>query len=128
MSETVREFSVGPDPYGTTWNVRFVWLQNAISIRHADAVDCKFAIADGVSGNREIVIALPHPMLGEMHRRLGQPLTDSWCMKLAAAHLKHMILSGDDIEKTLITVGRDDLERANGALESKGVTAVASSR
>ncbi|MEZ5353661.1 MAG: hypothetical protein R2762_13565 [Bryobacteraceae bacterium] len=121
----MREFSVGPDPYGATWKVRFVWLQNAISIRHADAVDCKFAVDDGFSGVREIVISLSHPMLREMHRRLGRPLTDSWCMQLASAHLAHMIRSGEDIEKTLVAVSGEDLERANAAVEAKGRAVVA---
>jgi hypothetical protein len=125
MSESAREFTAGPDPYGSTWKVRFIWLQTAISIRHADAVDCKFVIDDGVSGPREIVIALPHPILRDMHQRLGRPLADAWCMKLAAAHIRRMIASGEDIEKTLVTLNRDDLEIANMALEGASAGMVA---
>ena len=47
MSENIREFQVGPDGEGRVWSVQFVWLQTAISIRHADAVDVKFLVSDG---------------------------------------------------------------------------------
>ncbi|MEZ5399103.1 MAG: hypothetical protein R2729_05495 [Bryobacteraceae bacterium] len=116
MSASAREFTAGPDPYGATWNVRFLWLQNGISIRHADTIDCKFVVDDG-SGPREMVLALPHPVLRQMHQRLGQPLSDAWCMKLAAAHLRHIAASGEDAEKTLITLSPEDLDRANKTLQ-----------
>ena len=36
MPENFRAFEAGPDPFGQTWQVEFRWIQNAISIRHAD--------------------------------------------------------------------------------------------
>lgn len=111
MPSQSRQFQAGPDPFGRTWDVEFLWLQNAISIRHADAVDCKFAV-DGGSGREEKVIALPHPLLLELTAKHGVALSDPLCMKLAAAHLTWMIESGEDLEKPLVTVTRPDLERA----------------
>jgi hypothetical protein len=114
MQENVREFQVGPDPDGRTWTVRFVWLQTAISIRHADAVDVKFLVNDG-EVTEEKVISLPHPILRRISLRGGHPITDPWCMRLAAAHLNFMIESGEDMEKTLVTMSEQDIARAGTA-------------
>ena len=111
MSDTLREFQAGPDPAGRVWTVRFVWLQTAISIRTADAIDVKFLISDGEIAE-EKVIALPHPLLRDHAKSNGYSITDPWCMRLAAAHLRWMIETGEDIEKTLVTMSRSDLDRA----------------
>jgi hypothetical protein len=50
--------------------------------------------------------------------KTGHPLSDPWCLKLAANHLKYMIESGEDLEKTLVTLAPADLERAAGALQA----------
>jgi hypothetical protein len=112
MVENFREFHVGPDPDGRSWQVRFVWLQTAISIRTADAVDVKFVITDGEL-TEEKVIAMPHALLREMAKRNGHPMNDAWCSRLAALHLQWMIETGEDMEKTLATMSRGDLERVN---------------
>ena len=44
MIENYRRFDVA-DPFGRTWIVEYKWLQNAISIRHADAVDVTQTVA-----------------------------------------------------------------------------------
>jgi hypothetical protein len=38
-------------------------------------------------------------------------------LKLAGRHLRYMISSGEDLEKTLVTLSASDLERAAGALQ-----------
>ena len=86
-----RDFKAGPDPFGRTWQVYFRWLQTGISIRHADTVDVKFGIGTSGEPFEERVIALPHPVLLALSKKFGHPLTDTWCMKLAAMHLKHML-------------------------------------
>lgn len=116
MMENFREFEAGPDPFGDKWKVRFGWLQTAIAIRHADAVDVKFFLTNG-RDQIERVIALPHPELLALSQAKGRPLTDPWCMKLAALHLKHMIETGEDFEKTLVTVTGEQLRRYAEALE-----------
>jgi hypothetical protein len=110
-----RQFEAGPDPFGHVWQARFLWQQNGISIRHADTVDCKFIVNSG-QGETEKVIALPHPLLLKLSAKTGEPLSDSWCMKLAAEHLRHMIETGEDIEKTLITLRASDMEAAHQAI------------
>ena len=110
MIENFRQFQAGPDPFGHTWQVHFRWVQNGISIRHADTVDVKFGVTDGSEPFEERVIALPHPALLAVSKIAGHPLTDAWCMKLAALHLKHMLESGEDMEKTLVTVPAKELE------------------
>lgn len=101
MLANYRRFQAGPDPLGRTWEVEFLWLQNAISIRHADAVDVKFLLRSGQERAAK-VIALPHPLLLELSRRSGQPLCDPWVARLAAEYLRRMIETGEDLEKTLV--------------------------
>lgn len=122
MMDNFRRFRAGPDPFGTTWQVDFLWLQTAISIRHSDTVDVKFLLSSGDT-RMEKVIALRHPGLLELSRRTGRPLTDPWCAKLAALHLIHMIETGEDFEKTLVTVAPEDLEKYNTILEAQAPAA-----
>jgi|SRR5579872_500806 len=112
--ENLRRFEAGPDPFGHTWQVEFRWLQTGISIRHADTVDVKFVIWTSDEPKQEKVVALPHPDLLALSRDTGHPLTDAWCLKLATRHLHYMIESGEDLEKTLVTLSRADLDRAAG--------------
>ena len=69
--------------------------------------------AAGVDGDTkyEKVIALRHPDLLKLSKDKGRALTDAWCLKLGALHLKHMIESAEDMEKTLVTVGLDEMRR-----------------
>lgn len=122
MRDNFREFSV-TDPFGRNWDVEFRWLQNAISIRHADTVDCKYYISNGEE-KREAVIALPHPVLVDVARKHGRDLTDSWCIRLAGLHLERMISTWEDMEKPIVTPHAADVESHNAALE----TAVAAAR
>ena len=115
--ENFRRFTAGPDPFGRIWEVEFRWLQTGISIRHADTVDVKFILWTEGEERQEKVLALPHPDLLALSAKTGHALTDPWCLKLAATHLKHMIESGEDLEKTLVTLSPSDLERAAGSFQ-----------
>lgn len=117
MPDNTRRFSAGPDPFGRTWEVEFRWLQTGISIRHADTVDVKFVVWTEGEPKHEKVLALPHPDLLALSRETGHALTDPWCLKLAASHLASMIESGEDLEKTLVTLSLADLRRAAGILQ-----------
>jgi hypothetical protein len=66
---------------------------------------------------QEKVIALPHPLLLTLSAETGHALTDAWCMRLAARHLKYMIESGEDLEKTLVTLSLPALQRVAGSLQ-----------
>lgn len=114
MPDNFRFFEAGPDPFGRTWRVEFRWLQTGISIRHADTVDVKFVVWTEEEPKQEKVMALPHPALLKLSEQSKHELTDGWCLKLAATHLKSMIESGEDLEKTLVTLSTEDLERAAG--------------
>src|SRR5262249_8364959 len=117
MPDNFRRFSAGPDPFGRTWEIEFRWLQTGISIRHADTVDVKYFLWTEGEPKQEKVIALPHADLRALSNETGHPLTDGWCMKLAARHLSYMIESGEDLEKTLVTLSLADLKRAAGLLQ-----------
>jgi hypothetical protein len=123
MVDNFRRFQTAPDPFGRVWDVEFRWLQTGISIRHADTVDVKFNIWTTDEPRQERVIALNHSGLLKLAQKTNQPLTDPWCMKLAALHLKHMIETDEDMEKTLVTVQDSDLERHAAQLESMRVPA-----
>ena len=112
MPDNFRRFTAGPDPFGRSWEVEFRWLQTGISIRHADTVDVKFLIWTEGEPRQEKVLALPHPDLLELSKEASHPLTDGWCLKLAAMHLRHVIESGEDLEKTLVTLSLEDLRAA----------------
>ncbi len=102
MQENFRHFRAGPDPLGRQWQVDLLWLHTAIAIRHSDSVDAKFLLSDGGTPI-EKVISMRHVDLLELSRATGRPLTDPWCARLAARHLAHMIETGTDLEKTLVT-------------------------
>jgi len=112
MADNYRSFQAGPDPFGRIWQVEFRWLQTGISIRHADTVDVKFIVKTEGEEPQEKIIALLHPDLLKLSASTGHPLTDPWCMKLAARHLIYMIETAEDLEKTLVTLSPADLDRA----------------
>jgi hypothetical protein len=121
MSDQYRLFEAGPDPFGRMWNVQFRWLQTGTSIRHADTVDVKFLVASDGDAAQEKVIALPHPALLELSRESGRKLTDPMCLRLAALHLKHMIETSEDMDKTLVTVSPEELSAYDQQLHRETV-------
>ena len=104
-----RQFEAGPDPFGRKFQVYFKWLQTAISIRHADTVDVKFVLVDEHGGRAEKTLALPHAELLTISRETDRKLDDPWCARLAAMRLAHLIETGEDIEKDLVTVSLSEL-------------------
>jgi alkyl sulfatase BDS1-like metallo-beta-lactamase superfamily hydrolase len=106
------------------WKVQFRWLQTGITIRHADTVDVKFFVTPDGGSPEEKVIALPHETLLQLFAENGHKLTDPACLRLAAAHLRHMIETSEDMDKTLVTVSAKELaaydEQVNTVAASKG--------
>ncbi len=121
MSDASRLFEAGPDLFGHTWRVQFRWLQTGISIRHADTVDVKFFITPDGGPTEEKVIALPHPDLLRLTVERGRKLTDPLCMRLAAAHLRRMIETSEDMDKTLVTVSGEELRTYDQQLHGETV-------
>ena len=113
MPDNSRRFEAGPDPFGRVWQVEFRWLQTGISIRHADTVDVKFVIWTEGEERQERVLALRHPDLLALSGEIHHPLTDAWCLRIAASHLRHMIAAGEDLEKVLVTLSPADLAKAS---------------
>lgn len=111
MIQNSRRFQAGPDPFGRTWEVEFRWLQTGISIRHADTVDVKFAVWTEGEDKDEKIVAMRHPELLALAKKLGVQLTDPWCLKLAALHLKNMIETAEDMDKRLVTASAAELEK-----------------
>jgi hypothetical protein len=99
-----RRFEAGPDPFGRKFQVYFKWLQTAISLRHADTVDVKFVLEEEGGARTEKAIALPHADLLAVSRETGRKMDDAWCARLAVLHLIHLVETGEDIEKDLVTV------------------------
>lgn len=115
-----REFEAGPDPFGRKFQVLFKWLQTAISIRHADTVDVKFILVDENGARSEKTIALQHADLLRVSRETSRPMEDPWCARLAMLHLLHLVQTGEDMEKDLVTVTPADLTRYAGELARLG--------
>ncbi len=118
MSDPSRLFNAGPDPFGRTWKVQFRWLQTGISIRHADTVDVKFLVTPNDGEPVEKVIALPHTALLHITRDQGRKLSDPLCMRLAALHLKRMIETTEDMDKTLVTLSTEEVQAYDQQLKS----------
>jgi hypothetical protein len=124
--QNFRQFEAGPDPFGRKYQVLFKWLQTAISIRHADTVDVKFVLQDDNGGRTEKTIALPHAALLAVSRETSRKMDDPWCARLAELHLLHLVASGEDMEKDLVTLTLPELKRYTAELaklEQTGVRA-----
>lgn len=106
-----RQFEAGPDPFGRKFQIYFKWLQTAISIRHADTVDVKFILEAEGAPRSEKTVALRHAEVVRLATETGRPIDDAWCGRLAALHLLHLISTGEDMEKDLVTVPYADLKR-----------------
>jgi hypothetical protein len=120
--QNFRQFEAGPDPFGRTWKVEFKWMQTAISLRHSDTVDVKFVLHDEDT-RAEKTIAMMHLDLLQLSKKTGRPMTDAWCSRLAALHLQHLIETGEDMEKDLITVSPGELAAYDTRLQSASKTA-----
>ena len=114
--ENFRQFEAGPDPFGRTWKVEFKWLQTAISLRHSDTVDVKFVLREGETVTQK-TIALPHLDLLQLSKKTSRPMTDAWCSRLAALHLKRIIETGEDMEKDLVTLSAEELGEYDAQLQ-----------
>jgi hypothetical protein len=126
MPENFRRFSVN-DPFGRTWDVEFRWQQNAISIRHADAIDCKYYLSSG-DERRELVVSLPHSALLAAAGQAGRELTDAWVIRLAGLHVRRMISNWEDLDKVIAVPTSDEISTYNKTLEAAASQAAAAHR
>ena len=122
MSDQSRLFEAGPDPFGRMWKVQFRWLQTGISIRHADTVDVKFLITTEGLPPEEKVIALPHAALLALTAQNGRKLTDAYCRQLAAAQLRYMIETSEDMDKSLVTLSPEELRGCDERIHATPVS------
>jgi hypothetical protein len=120
MSDQSRLFQAGPDPFGRMWKVQFRWLQTGISIRHANTVDVKFFVTPDGGETEEKIVSIPHDALLSLIRERGRKLSDPYCLRIAAAHLKQMIETSEDMEKTLVDMTPEELAEHDQQLN--GVT------
>jgi len=109
--QSFRQFEAGPDPFGRKFQVWFQWLQTAISIRGADTVDVRFVLENDQAGRVQKTIALPHADLVALSRETGRKMDDPWCSRLAALHLIHLVGTGEDMEKDIVTVAPPALQQ-----------------
>jgi hypothetical protein len=121
--QNFRQFEVGPDPFGRKFQVWFKWLQTAISIRGADTVDVKFVLENEQAGSAQKTIALPHALLAALSRETGRKMDDPWCSRLAALHLSHLVETGEDMEKEIVTVAPAALKQYAEELARQEVNA-----
>jgi hypothetical protein len=118
-----RDFQAGPDPFGRSYQVLLKWMQTAISIRHSDTVDVKFLLRSGEESTTK-TIAMGHADLVTLSRETGHELSDPWCSRLAAHHLLHLVETGEDLEKDLVTVSYTQLAGYAAVLDGEEKSAV----
>lgn len=116
MLDNPRTFEA-TDPFGRKWTANLRWLQNAISIRHADAVDVKWELTSSDGTTMDKVIALNHPLILALTAKSGRTLTDSFCIRIAAAHLRVIIETWEDAEKIIVTPTAEQLAAASALTE-----------
>src|SRR6266542_7149269 len=124
--ETFRQFDAA-DVFGRTWHVLFKWMQTAISLRHSDTVDVKFVLGGEEGSKVEKTIAMQHVHLLKLSSKSGHELTDPWCCRLAAKHLRYILETGEDLEKNLVTVSYEDLERYAAGIRDEEQAAISAS-
>jgi len=93
----------------------------AVSTRHADAVDVKFAV-----NGRAVWIALPHPAWVAYNHRTGKTLTDPLAVQIAGHYLKTAIESGLDGGRELYTLTVEETLRHLEAVISEAAQPAAS--
>jgi len=113
--ENFRDFQLGPDPFGRTWQARFKYLQTGISIRHSDSVDVCFVIESGDEKALKIVV-LSHPEIREFSKRTGRAITDTWCSRMAACKLRQVTENGEDMDKEYLTITPREIEEFDAAI------------
>ena len=111
-----REFEAGPDPFGRKIQVYFKWLQTAISLRHADTVDVRFVLVDEQGEKTEKTVALPHADLMKVSKDTRRAVDDAWCSRIAMQHLLHLVETGEDMEKSLVTLSLPEVRQYAGEL------------
>jgi hypothetical protein len=121
MNESNRLFEAGPDPFGRMWEVQFRWLQTGISIRHADTVDVKFLVTPQNGEASEKIVALPHESLLRVCSDRNRKPSDAYCMRIAAAHVRYMIETTADMDKTLVTLSPEELAAYDSQLNRETV-------
>lgn len=122
LMQNFRQFDAGPDPFGRAWKIEFKWLQTAISLRHSDTVDVKFVLrSDGARGEK--TVAMPHGDLLQLSKKTGHSMTDAWCSRLAAMHLRQLIETGEDMEKDLVTMSAAELAEYAAQLDREAKSA-----
>jgi hypothetical protein len=84
-------------------------------------VDVNFFVTPDGGDPQEKVVALPNHVLLSLFGESNRKLTDPLCMRLAAAHLKHMIETSEDMDKTLVTVSAKELAAYDRQLHSNPV-------
>ncbi|HTS63000.1 MAG TPA: hypothetical protein VMH28_13315 [Candidatus Acidoferrales bacterium] len=120
-----RDFPAGPDPFGRKYQVLLKWLQTAISLRHSDTVDVKFVLTDQDGAQTEKTVAIPHADLRRVSGEIGRPFDDPWCSRMAAMHLLHLVETGEDMEKDLVTLSPAEVARYSRTLLDEEKNAIA---
>lgn len=91
-------------------------LQTAISTRHADAVDVKFAV-DG----RPVWVSMPHPAWVQYQARTGRVLTDPLAIQAAGHYLKQAIEDGSESGREMYALSAEETLRHVQAVLAEGL-------
>lgn len=109
MSEFIKPFDIPSKVTDQVYHCRFSHLWNAIATRHADTIDCKFAV-DG----KPVIVGLAHPGFVRFQSSAGRQLTDREASYIAAEYLRERLEQED--EHSLYDVSAADVLRIVGKL------------
>jgi hypothetical protein len=59
---------------------------------------------DENGGRIQKTIAMPHAALLAVSRETSRQMDDPWCSRLAELHMLHMVETGEDMDKDLVTM------------------------
>ena len=96
--ENFRDFEIGPDPFGQTWQAHFKYLQTGISIRHSNSVDVRYVLDSGSSQIQKTIV-IQNADIRAYATRTGRKVSDAWCSRIAMCKLRYVIETAEDLEK-----------------------------
>jgi hypothetical protein len=115
--ENFRDFEIGPDPFGQTWQAHFKYLQTGISIRHSNTVDVRYVLDSGTDRTQKTVV-IQNADIRAYAARTGRKISDSWCSRIAMCKLRYVIETAEDLEKDYLSVTAREIEEFDSKIKA----------
>jgi hypothetical protein len=80
-------------------------------------VDVQFLVSDGTQVLKRTV-AMQDLDLKTRCKKTGRLMDDAWCARIAALHLKNMIETAEDFDKSLVTLSSAQIAEYDEAIQA----------